>query len=401
MTVPESLTDPDLKPVWAAIRRRLERSGTDNRGRVRLPKLPARSRHTLSSLIDRPVGTMVDLAQLEGGLMRLGVGRDLPDALAALDEPVSPQPAQRRAARREAEAARRRVRELGRGWPEGWAMEWIDEVISAGLLAGLDRHEAERMVGLVRLVVDRVPGPDAPSISRTDLAASVAGSAHALDEGTRLGAAVQRALRYLTGHEAGVWERAGVHPDLVSGAALTWGLAVHPGTDLEPLVSAASRLAVPLYLTQLTLRRHTVCPADGLDVLVVENPRVVEAAAQLQTEQPVVCTNGNPSGTVRLLLEQLLAGGAGLRYHGDFDPPGLAICRRMHRLGLRPWRMGAVDYRSAVEEAVSAGVRLPRSDTDAGPTPWDPPLQATFNHLRAVVHEERLLPALLVGQTSD
>ena len=95
-----------------------------------------------------------------------------------------------------------------------------------------------------------------------------------------------------------------------------------------------------------------------------------EAAAQACIPTPVLSTNGQPSTTVLLLLEQLRRAGAELRYHGDFDSAGLAICERMTRLGLQPWRMN-------------------------GPTSWDPDLRAVFDRERRIVHQERLLPGLL------
>ncbi|HZD04038.1 MAG TPA: TIGR02679 domain-containing protein, partial [Longimicrobiales bacterium] len=116
MTVPESLTDPELRPVWEMVRRRLERSGVGNRGRVRLPDLSARCRHVLSALTGRRLSSTLDLGLLEAGLVRLGVGADLEEALGHLGEPVSREPARRRAARAEAEAARRHARRLVEQW---------------------------------------------------------------------------------------------------------------------------------------------------------------------------------------------------------------------------------------------------------------------------------------------
>ena len=109
----------------------------------------------------------------------------------------------------------------------------------------------------------------------------------------------------------------------------------------------------------------------------------------------MVSTNGNPSGAVRLLLDQLLAARCHIRYHGDFDAAGLAICARMARLGLRPWRMGVTDYLDALAAAKEAGVTLPVDERRAPPTPWDPGLQSAFDEHRRVVHEERLLPGLV------
>jgi uncharacterized protein (TIGR02679 family) len=152
-----------------------------------------------------------------------------------------------------------------------------------------------------------------------------------------------------------------------------------------------------LHLTQLALRRHPVTVAAGSDVLVVENPRLVEAAVQDALVQPMVATNGNPSAAVQLLLAQLLACGAHVRYHGDFDAAGLAICARLHALGLVPWRMDATDYIGALDAARDAGVDLPIDPAPAPTTPWHPALQQVFDEHRRVVHEERLLPGLLRG----
>ena len=234
-------------------------------------------------------------------------------------------------------------------------------------------------------------------VSRIDIAARLFGSAHALDTGTRLEAAATRALAHREGaaDARDLWERAGAHLDLTSGPVLTWRLPVAPGSPLAALVGHASALGLPVHLTQFALRRHPVDVQRGTDILVVENPRVVEAAAQLGVATAVVATNGNPSGAVRLLIDQLLTAGAALRYHGDMDAAGLAICGRMAALGLAPWRMDTADYLAALAAAETDGVELPADPAAAPPTPWDPALQATFDHHRLVVHEERLLPGLL------
>lgn len=52
-----------------------------------------------------------------------------------------------------------------------------------------------------------------------------------------------------------------------------------------------------------------------------------------------------PAASQRTLLTQLADAGAALRYHGDFDWPGIGIGNYvMRRFGARPWRFGAADY---------------------------------------------------------
>lgn len=399
-----SLAADDMAPVWEAVRRRLERSGLDNRGRIRLPDVPASARLTVQALTGRRAATSVDLAALEQALRRLGVGRDLPSALAALGHPVSTAAAERRAERKAAATARDAARAEAGRWAEPWAPGWIDGVIRAGGLRGLDVAGAVTLVRSVRAVLDALDAPtagntpeDRPVTSRVDLAARLFGSSHALDTGTRLEAATTRALEARRGpaDPRDLWEHAGAHLDLTSGPALTWRLPVRADSPLAALAGQATALGIPLHVTQLALRRHPVTASPDADVLVVENPRVVEAAAQMDVRTPVVATNGNPSGAVRLLLDQLAGSGAVLRYHGDFDAAGLAICGRMAALGLVPWRMTAADYDAGLEAARAGGVTLPSDPAPAPPTPWDPALQATFARRRLVVHEERLLPDLL------
>ena len=80
-----SLRASAMSPFWEAVRDRLEREGVDNRGLLRVPTLDAAARLTLKNLLDRPKPPRrVDLGRLETALVALGVGADLPGALAAL-----------------------------------------------------------------------------------------------------------------------------------------------------------------------------------------------------------------------------------------------------------------------------------------------------------------------------
>ena len=123
---------------------------------------------------------------------------------------------------------------------------------------------------------------------------------------------------------------------------------------------------------------------------------MVEAACDRRTSYPVIALNGNPSSAALLLVDQLLSGGAKLRYHGDFDASGLQICARMHRLGLVPWRMDSEAYLDALAEAESNGATLPTDTRRSPPTPWSSDMQHVFDKHRLVVHEERLIQSLLI-----
>ena len=397
MTAAASLRLRELDPLWARVRVRLEARGSGCRGRVLVPELSSSGKLALKSLLGRPIGKTVDLARLEPGLSRLGIGSDLALALSSLGHDVSGETARRRANRAERKEVRNTARGIACEWPELWARKWIDEVIGAGILRGFDRERTRGLLGQVRAVVDYLEQDRPAPISRADLAARVLGSAHALDNGTRVEAAVARAIAFKLG-PAGrrdLWAQAGVHFDLTSVPALTWRLPLTDRCGLSNVAASALDAGIPLHLSRFALEAHPVDVARGSRILVVENPRIAEAAAQRQVATPIVSTNGSPSSTVLLLLTQLLKAGAHLRYHGDFDTAGLAICERMMRLGLAPWRMSTVDYRAALAVADAEGAMLPLEIYAPGVTPWDPRLQEDFGEERRIVHEERLLPGLL------
>jgi len=343
------------------------------------------------------MGKTVDLAALEAGLVRLGIGNDLAAALAALGHDVSDEPARRRAERAERREARHVARAIAADWAEPWAREWIDEVIRAGVLRGLRAEQARDVLHCVQKVLDYL-GQDRPApISRVDLAARLLGSAHALDNGTRLEAAVARALVFKLGPTdyRDLWAQAGVHLDLTSAPALTWRLPLSNDCGLARLAATALDGGIPLHLSRFSLETYPAVVPRGSRILVVENPRIVEAAAQMRAATPVVSTNGRPSSTVLLLLAQLREAGAELPYHGDFDAAGLAICESLTRQGVVPWRMTTADYLAALATADDQGAILPHDLHAPGPTPWDPTLQPTFDQERRIVHQERLLPGLI------
>ncbi|MDZ7678745.1 MAG: DUF2399 domain-containing protein [Acidimicrobiales bacterium] len=402
MSAPVSLHDDHIAPLWQAVRHRLERRGAHNRGRLRLPTLDSQGRLVLKGLLGRQPGITVDLGVLEGALVRLGVGSDLADALAHLGHPISDAPEAQRQRHRLQRAAREAARAEAVRWPEPWTEEWIDETIRAGVLRGFDPEAAVTLIRQVRDVLDTLDHGGRP-LSRNELAAQVCGSAHALDPGTRLEAAATRALVKRSGpaHDRELWTAAGAHLDLTSAPALTWNLPL-ADSPLATTVRAATEAGLPVHLTRFALERFpAVTAALSTSVLVVENPRLVEAAAQSVLPLAVLATNGQPSSTVTLLVHQLIGSGGSLHCHADFDPAGLAICSRLAEGGVSPWHMTATHYRTQVRDAERSGVDLPETIGVAPPTPWDPALSTAVTELRRAVHEERLLPDLLDQAVSE
>ncbi|MCY4494513.1 MAG: DUF2399 domain-containing protein [Acidimicrobiaceae bacterium] len=397
--VPESLLLAGLDALWATVRHRLDRNGPAWRGTVSLPDLDRAAGLSIASLIGRRPPRRLDLNELEAALLDRSIGRDLCDAISRLGHPPSVDAAERREARARTRAARDALREATESWREPWATDWAAEVRRSGIIAGLDGVAVTRLVADVRRLIDHLEAASETGVGRTEAAAALFGSAHALDRGHKLATATEAALRFridapgLRGRE--LWETAGVQTDLVSAPVLTWALPATGASPLGELIRAAGAGAIPVHLTLMALRRHPVSVPAGTLVLVVENPRLVEAAAERTLPGSVVATNGNPTAAVWILVEQLLGCGTRLLYHGDFDTAGLDICRRMQQGGCRPTMMAASDYEAAVEKAAQSNVELEREPRECGSTPWDPKLRDAFNRRRLIVHEEFLLDHLL------
>ncbi len=432
---PQSLLEAGLQPVWIKVRARLDRHGSQRRGAIALPDLDPASELTLRSLLGK-VSKRLDLSSLETALVERGIGNNLNEALTRLGHPPSAEAAHRRTVRARSAAARAALRDTAESWPEPWAREWAEGLIGAGLHGGLDGNEVKTLVHDARRLLDYLdqhaapksrpdprpdgdpdpsdflgPWPDgrpdrsepaslaaSPFVSRTELAAMLFGSAHALDPGTRLAAFISRALRYSLGADlAGreLWEAAGIQADRVSAPVLVWAVPATGRSVLAELLRAAAEGGLPLHVSLLALRRDPVIVPQGTQVLVVENPRLVEAASERNLECCVVATNGNPATTVTTLLGQMRTCGASLWYHGDFDAAGIAICRRMHDSGCQPWMMTAGDYEDAVRRAEHNGVRLDGDAGDCGPTSWDPQLETAFDDRRLIIHEEFVLDGVL------
>lgn len=106
----------------------------------------------------------------------------------------------------------------------------------------------------------------------------------------------------------------------------------------------------------------------GATVSVCENPVVLAAAAERLGPgcPPLVCTGGQPGAAVTALLRLLIAAGARVRHHGDFDWGGVSIatcCTRgsrsfrggSTRRSIAGWRLGAAAAdRSARRDCVGS-----------------------------------------------
>lgn len=389
---------PELSAVWERIRRRLEQSGGAATGRLSVELHSRAERHALGGLLGCTVvdrRRRIDLVDLEQRL----VSRTSYASLAEVAEAVTGVPLRNRPQERAVQLARRQApAELARSLVDApWVEPWLSSLVRSGLLArSLD---GEALVAAAVRVVDAVLEEPAVPRSRVELSARLLGDAHALDEDQVLHAAVLRALAAAAGEplpegvlaRRALWQRYGVSPDLVSSTCLTLGLRSSDGSGASRRLELAARDGAPVHLSGWDLRRDPALDFGATAVLVCENPRVLEALAQrFKGAVAAVCTSGQPNTVVSTVLRRLQDAGCGLRYHGDFDWPGVAISNRLvAEVGVQPWRMGVGEY----EEGLT-----PNGLLLAGPPvepAWDDELGAVMRSHGRAVHEEAVLESLL------
>ena len=372
MTLPTWLADPALAPVWAAVSGPLARGART----TRLRGLTRDSRHALAGVLGRPVvGDVVLELEPLSDLLGERAGLTLADVVVAATGAALRSPAAEPEAR---EAPLEMLRSTDPRWAEA--------------VRGLPGLSLEIAAAAVRV---RAVLPGEPRL-RTELAATCAGDAHALDEGRPLASVVLRGLAVLlqapqpasAQERRELWERAGVLADAVSATVLTLGLRPRAAGAREDRLAAAAKLGDPVHLALWDVRRTELTLDPARPVLVCENPAVLEAfAVRHGGAHPVVCSAGWPAV---VCLELLAALRVPLAYHGDFDWRGVEIAGWLGaRVEARPWRMTAADYLAAPGGAALRGREVE--------TPWDPALAAAMRERGLAVHEEQVLEALLTG----
>ncbi|MCW2530272.1 MAG: hypothetical protein JWM76_5132, partial [Pseudonocardiales bacterium] len=365
----------------------------------------------IGGLLSRPVtagSRVLPLDQLDLALRRSSAGRGLVAVVAELTGgPLRDRPSERTAAREdwqrvwtalETDLVRSGLAHLD------WVGSWVSWLHSSGSVTRLGPSASSVLrdsVATLALVTPSILTVGERPANRPrllgELASIATGSAHGLDEGHSPSALVLRAVAIALGEpppesaaeRRALWQGLGVEPDLISGTVITWGLRP-PGADRwSAMMRERADLGLVTHLTLHELRRVD-CPLTADDAVVhgCENPQIVQAAAEARIERPLICVSGNPSGAGSELARRLR-----LRYHGDFDWPGLAIAGRLFAGGAEPWRMGAGDYRTAVD-TLAPDARLGLTGS-AEATPWDPELSATMSLIGIAVHEEALVRVLL------
>lgn len=411
------LGGPELASVRQRLRRRFEQAEPGAApAPILLDKLDPAAHMALCQLTGRPSrmarSMTLDMADLDARLRAAGLADSLRDALERLDGPIVAQARLRRElqSRWKALVVGVEVGPLLRAWLDG----------SPTALTRLkhlrrDPDHAGPLLFAANAVLGRLPAAGVP---RSQLSAEMLGDAHALDAGKPVAAIVLSAWRWHECADGGVaennddsaeeattagedasdagerqrdiWARAGV---LVSELA-------RPVLFLNLPMPAGGRYAwvagEPGYLSLRQLLRHwPVWPVAGRRIHVCENPDIVAIAADRLGSAcaPLVCTDGMPAAAQRTLLGQLVAAGARLYYHGDYDWPGIGIGNFVVRTWkASPWRFGATEYRAAVGLAPLRPRDLDAASVEAI---WDAELVAAMNESGLAIAEEAVVACLL------
>lgn len=390
--------DPALERLWAAVRERLERRGRDARGWLTLADPSPDERRALARLLGAPrfpdTGAVrLSLDDLDAGLGGQALGLDLVGVVEALGGPLVP----RKSAAAVRAAAQSHVFDGTDAHPafkRHPALEqWLAALRARGTLA---RFEPALAHDLLRGALDVFAALPAAELSLPVFAGHVTGSTHALDRGEPLGDLVERGLSFLIADGAtdrrALWARFGVSLDAVSSTVLALNLRTR-GSRLDRLLGAAADAGEPVHVTLRMLRGLNGVDAGGATVSIVENRSVLEAVADElgAAALPLVCTSGEPTAAGRRLLELLRAGGARLRYHGDFDPEGIAIANSIIGSGVEPWRYDADAYVAAADQTPVAAELGPATVAAR----WDARLAEVMRTVGSRIYEEHVLVDLV------
>jgi uncharacterized protein (TIGR02679 family) len=394
---------PQFRRLLDAARRSLERTGGSLSAAVAVRQPDDAERRAIIGITGhyRPEGATqiaIRLADLDAAI-REATGEGLRDLLERIGPPVKDRPADRRRLADGREAAVRSLEESFLS-DQDWFRAWLTELVADGTLTKLVNAADADRVGQAARVLEVIEHRTAP-VQLAELAAATTGDTKALNHGTTLSTLVLRALAIRastsrpgsTEQRRELWDSWGVIVDDLASRVLVLNLAAS-GDGLGEWLSDARIRGVPFYVTLQQLIAMPVAPLARTTVHVCENPAVLRrAAADLgPRSRPLICTEGQPSTAFHRLATAITDASGTLRYHGDFDWPGIAIANSViMRHKASPWRMSATDYQEATREDADH-VRLSGIPQ---PTDWDPALTDAMTAVGRAVYEESVADPLI------
>ncbi|MGW0711256.1 TIGR02679 family protein [Streptomyces sp. NPDC002643] len=398
---------PEFRRLLAAARRSLERNSGEIKGSIGLANPTTAERNAIIGITGTYRSADVrritmPLSALEESVRNV-TGMSLRDVL----EGIGPRLRFRADERTALDQARQTILVEGEASPlhaeHSWYRQWLGGLASDGTITALINKKDTRLFSQAVRVLEYLcnrPG-DSPPIMLPALADATTGDTKALNPGRgSLPTLVLRALAMARGIplEPGaearreLWDAFDVIVDDLASRVLVLNLPA-TGQGLGQWLTDAARYGTPFHVTlhQLITLPITV---NLPTVYVCENPAVLRrAAGELGVgSPPLICAAGRPSTAFHRLVRLIVEAGGTLRYHGDFDWPGIDMTNQLRaRYQAEPWRMSAADYLSAVR-ADSDHVPLSGKAQD---TLWEPGLAEAMKRENRAVYEEAVGDVLL------
>lgn len=397
------LGTPELARLMDRLVTRLER-GEPLTGSLSLQGALAGEREAVNRLVGRRPSNgnsvSVDLDHLDTIIRSASLATDLAEAVRSLRGPCT----DRRAARLVREEQWSAVWEsaVARVKERPPLIGWLDALRRDGTLRRLVGSDPAAGWALLQAALDVIEQLPCNNTLLAEFAARTCGNSHALDPGQQLSTLIVRALAAMRGEpmpaepadRRSLWESFGVVCDELSMPAIVLNLVGNGATRLGHLLAIHATTGEPCRIsTRQLLRDHATFGPElkYSTTYVCENISVLAAAAERFGPRcpPMVCIEGQPRTAACLLLQQLTAQGAPLRYHGDFDWAGVTIANLVQRrFGAEAWCMSTADYRAAAQ----SGTKLAGSPVDAI---WDRNLSGAMRNEAKAVHEEVVLDSLM------
>ena len=386
----------ELSDLRARLRRRYELGPADGKlPSIQVGKLNQTERAALASLVGRKGGVAasitIDVSAVDRALSDAGIAPSLRTALELLDGPII---------HRETELSRIRDSwtSVLAGCTHTDLIVYLSSPVNFGVLKRLSGNQPNSASLICRQtegILGRLPAAGAP---RAQIAAELLGDAHGLDSARPVATLTLAVLRSRsstdTGDDRDTWAAVGILVNELARPALFLnvpcsGLPVSPG---EPQYASLRLLA----------RRPPDWTVASRPILVFENPNLVAILAdQLGTAcPPVVCVDGHLGAAQRTILKQLKESGADLRYHGDYDWPGISIANYViAKYGAVPWHFSAADYVAAAKSAPQLAIPLSGRPVIAS---WDADLTTAMIKAGIKIEEEAIAERIidLLGKES-
>lgn len=402
------LDTPELAWLVRKLRETLE-SGRPLPTRVGLANPSAAQRAAADALLGRMPSDgkrlIIPLDALEAALARAKLCESLAEAVELLCGPIQNKRIIRENRRRTWEAVFDNVAgSVGSELNQQPAFcRWLHDLQAFGFLKRLTRGDELKGAGLLKQAMAAIVRLPEQGVLLAELAADVAGDAHALDRDQPLGRLLMRYAAIWAKQEVPgsvdawrrLWSRVGVECDPLSAPVLVLNIRAESSTLTGRVSALFAQDGEPWRISSRQLLRNPPVfsrSITGDTVYLCENPNVVAAAADRigASCKPLVCLEGQPKTAGMLLLRRLSLAGIRLCYHGDFDWPGIGIANLiMRHHPATPWRMAVADYRAA---AMVGGTRLDGSPIHAD---WDPDLAPAMAKLGRAIHEEQVITDLL------